>query len=126
MASIHNDIRAALESHLSTTAGLPAIAYENVPFDPTTGTSFLKVMYIPTTRRPAVRGLNPQQRYEGLLSVTVYCPEGNGPSTADDYANLVTEAFEANAAFEEKVRDDLSALTEETWRSCRRLWSHWT
>jgi len=95
MASIHNDIRAALESHLSTTAGLPAIAYENVPFDPTTGTSFLKVMYIPTTRRPAVRGLNPQQRYEGLLSVTVYCPEGNGPSTADDYANLVTEAFEA-------------------------------
>ena len=53
MASIHNDIRAALESHLSTTAGLPSIAYENVQFDPTTNNSFLKVMYIPTTRRPS-------------------------------------------------------------------------
>jgi hypothetical protein len=95
MASIQNDIRAALESHLSTTSGLPSIAYENVAFEPTTGTSFLKVQYLPTVTRPAVRGLNPQLRYQGVFSVTVFAPEGQGPATADDYANKVIDAFAA-------------------------------
>ena len=95
MASIYNDIRAALESKLSTTSGLPAIAYENVAFEPTTGTSFLKVQYLPTVTRPAVRGLNPQLRYQGVFSVTVFAPEGKGPATADDYANKVIDAFAA-------------------------------
>jgi len=35
MASIQNDIRAALESHLAATSGLPSISYENVAFEPT-------------------------------------------------------------------------------------------
>ena len=46
-------------------------------------------------RTPAVRGLNPSQRYGGIYSVTVYCPEGNGPATADGIANTVIENFEA-------------------------------
>lgn len=95
MASIYNDIRAALETHLSNVSGIPSVAYENVLFDPTTGTSYLKVMYIPTERRPAVRGLNPQQRYQGVFSVVCYTPEGKGPKEADDYANSIVEAFEA-------------------------------
>ena len=95
MASIHNDIRAALETHISTTANLPTIAYENVAFEPTTGTSFVKVQYLPTITQPAVRGLNPQLRYQGIFAVTVFTPEGNGPSTADDYVNKVINAFQA-------------------------------
>ena len=95
MASIHNDIRAALETHISTTANLPTIAYENVAFEPTTGTSFIRVQYLPTVTKPAVRGLNPQLRYQGVFYVTVATPEGNGPSTADDYANKVINAFQA-------------------------------
>src|SRR5210317_217366 len=93
--SIYNNIRAALESHLSTTADLPDIAYENVSFDPTTGSSFLKVAFVPVSRRPAVRGSNPQQRYQGVFRVFCYTPEGNGPATADDIANKVMTAFEA-------------------------------
>jgi|TARA_R110000772_G_C12944946_1_gene401421 hypothetical protein len=95
MASIHNNIRASLESHLSNTANLPSIAYENVSFEPTTGTSFLKVQYLPTVTRPAVRGLNPQLRYQGIFAVTVFAPEGKGPATADDYTNKVIDAFAA-------------------------------
>ena len=97
--SIYNDIRAALESHLSDTAGLPSgIAYENVSFDPQVGTSFLKVSFVPTSRRPAVRGLSPQQRYQGVFRVFCYTPEGNGPATADDIANKVMTAFEATTS----------------------------
>jgi hypothetical protein len=84
-----------LESKLANIAGIPPIAFDNVPYDPTTGTSFIKSMYIPVTRVPAVRGLNPSQRYGGIYSVTVYCPEGNGPATADGIANTVIENFEA-------------------------------
>ena len=96
MASIHNDIRAALETKLAATSGLPtSIAYENVSFEPTTGVSYIQPKYIPTTRQPAVRGLNPQQRYQGLFRINVYTPEGNGPATADAFANTIIEAFEA-------------------------------
>ena len=95
MASIHSDIRAALETHISNTANLPDIAYENVAFEPTTGTSFIRVMYLPTVTRPAVRGLNPQLRYQGVFAVTVFTAEGNGPSTADGYVNKVIDAFQA-------------------------------
>lgn len=96
MASIHDDIRAALEVKLAATSSIPTqIAYENVSFEPTTGTSYLKVSYLPTSRRPAVRGLNPQQRYEGVFRLQVYCPEGDGPATADAFANTLIEAFEA-------------------------------
>ena len=95
MASIHSDIRAALESKLANIAGIPPIAFDNVPYDPTTGTSFIKSSYIPVTRVPAVRGLNPSQLYKGVYSVTVYCPEGNGPGVADGIANTVIENFEA-------------------------------
>ncbi|NIR87758.1 hypothetical protein GWO13_09470 [Candidatus Bathyarchaeota archaeon] len=80
---------------MSSISGLPDIAYENVSFDPTTGTSYVKCQYVPTLRRPAVRGLNPQQRYQGIFAVTVYAPEGNGPATADALANTIIESFEA-------------------------------
>lgn len=95
MASIFNDIRAALETQLSLVGDLPTIAYENVQFSPSTGESYIQCRFIPTQRRPAVRGLNPQQRYDGVFQVIVYTPEGSGPSTADDIANKVIEAFEA-------------------------------
>ena len=91
MASIYDDIRAALEVHLSQVVGIPEIAHENVSYSPTTGTPFVQPKLLPLSRRSAVRGLNPQQRYR----VFCYVPEGNGPSAADNLANLVIDAFDA-------------------------------
>ena len=95
MASIHKDIRAALESHLNNTANLPTIAYENVAFTPVVGTSFLKSQYVPTSTKPAVRGLNPQLRYQGIYSITVFAPEGAGPNEAEGYINAIINSFAA-------------------------------
>ena len=95
MASIHKDIRAALESHLNNTANLPVIAYENVAFTPVVGTSFLKSQYVPTSTKPAVRGLNPQLRYQGIYSITVFAPEGAGPNEAEGYINAIINSFAA-------------------------------
>ena len=95
MADINRKIRAALETHLSNISGLPDIAYENVPYEPTTGQSFLRVSYIPTLRRPAVRGLNPQQEYRGILAINVYAPEGSGPAACEEIVEKLLEGFEA-------------------------------
>lgn len=96
MAAIYNDIRAALEVHLSQIVGIPEIASENVSYSPTTGTPFVQPRLIPVSRRSAVRGLNPQQRYDGVFRVFCYVPEGNGPAAADNLANLVIDAFDAS------------------------------
>lgn len=95
MASIYRDIRAALETQLAAVSGIPAISHENVSFDRTNGTSYVETFFVPQSRRPAVRGLNPQQRYGGVFTVVCYAAEGNGPGAADELADKVLEAFEA-------------------------------
>lgn len=95
MATIDKNIRAALEVKLADIPSVPSIAYENVSFNPTTGENYLEVKYIPTIRRPAVRGLNPQQRYDGVFQINCYVPEGSGPAAADTLVKNVMETYEA-------------------------------
>jgi len=93
--AIYDNIRSALEVRLSNVSGIPEIAYENVNYSPTTDTTFVVPRMVPVSRRPAVRGPNPQKRYDGIFRVSCYVAEGNGPSAADDLANLVINAFDA-------------------------------
>lgn len=95
MASIYDDIRAALEVKLSTVTDVPSIGWENAQFSPTTGQPYLKPRLIPTRREPAVRGVNPQMYYQGIFRVECYTPEGVGPSAGDDLADKIMEAFDA-------------------------------
>jgi hypothetical protein len=95
MASIYRDIRAALETKLKAVSGLPSISYENSSYDRKNGTSYVETSFLPTLRRPAVRGLSPQQRYQGVFRVVCYAPEGTGPGAADELADKVLNAFEA-------------------------------
>lgn len=91
--SIYNDIRASLEDFLADTPGIPAIAPQNVLFDTTNGTSFIKTTLVPTLRRPAVRGLNPQLRYDGLFSILICTPQGNGAGAGYDLADTILDRF---------------------------------
>ena len=93
--TIINDIRACLDTHLSSTVGIPAIARQNVPYQATTNTPFIKVDFMPTSRRPAVRGLNPQQRYDGLYNILICTPEGLGSGAGYDIADLLLDRFNA-------------------------------
>lgn len=93
--TIINNIRACLDTHLSGTVGIPTIARQNVPFEPTTGTAFIKADLVPTSRRPAVRGLNPQQRYDGLYNILICTPEGLGSGAGYNIADLLLNRFEA-------------------------------
>lgn len=94
MSSVFTDIRAALEKHLAD-ASIAEIAWENVSYDATTGTSFLKPLFTPTIRRPSVMGTSPQQRYDGLFRVLCHAEEGLGPRAAEALADSVINRFEA-------------------------------
>ena len=97
---IVNDIRATLDTELSGVSGLPSIAYENAPFDQEAGNDHLRVAFFLTSRRPAVRGPNPQHRYEGLYQVTVAVPSDTGTGDALDYADLIMTAFDGSSDIE--------------------------
>lgn len=94
---IYDDIRAAFETRLVNTASLSSFpkAFENFSFSPTTGVAFIKSQMLPTSRRSAVRGINPQQLYKGVFRVFCYAVEGKGPSEAEQMANKVITAFNA-------------------------------
>ncbi len=95
MASIYDDIRAALEVKLGSITDVPSVGWENLQFSPTTGQPYLKPRLIPTRREPAVRGINPQMYYQGIFRIECYVPEGVGPAAGDDLADKIMEAFEA-------------------------------
>ena len=94
---ILNDIRATLDTALAAATNLPAIAFENAPFEQNAGTPHLRVAFFLTSRRPAVRGPDPQHRYQGLYQVTVAVPTDQGTGTALDYADLLMTEFDGSS-----------------------------
>lgn len=93
--TVYNNIRAALETQLSQITGVPAIQYQNVRYEPTTGTPYITCALTPTSRRPSEVGNSPFNRYQGLFSINVTTPENVGPNANQTICNLVLAAFPA-------------------------------
>ena len=94
--TIYNDIRAALDTQLITATGFPAEAHrawENVRFEPTTGTTWVATILLPAESRPAIMGPAPQQLYTGLYQVDIFAPEGEGPAEAETLADNIRAVF---------------------------------
>jgi len=92
---VYDDIRNALETQLAGISGIPDISWENVNYSPTTGSSFVKPVFNPLIREPAVRGLNPQQYYYGSYIIEIFTPEGSGPGAGLTLASTIVENFDA-------------------------------
>lgn len=96
--SVYKPIRQALETHLTTLEGLPnKIFWENIKNKEVHGQEYLKTSFIPIDRYAATRGVNPQQKYEGVFRVSVYCLENEGPDKADTYADIILEGFNTSS-----------------------------
>jgi hypothetical protein len=94
-----NDIRVALESHLAAlSTSMPEIAWPNVRFTPVTGTTYLRVEFIPVLRRPVVAGPDPEQRFSGLFYVTIYTPEEKGAAEGMGLADSLLSHFNGSGA----------------------------
>jgi len=88
-----NDIRKVLENKLVGIAGIPDIVHENFRYDPDQGTPHIRATLIPVARRPATRGPLPRIRTQGLFSLLVCTPEGEGSGSTQDYVDLVLTEF---------------------------------
>jgi len=92
---VYENIRAALETRLYDMTGIPVVAWENLDYNPSTDTPFIKFQFQPTSRRPAVRGLNPQNLYQGLVTLLVHRPENEGPIDTEQLVDDLLDEFDA-------------------------------
>ncbi len=93
--SILNKIRGALETHLNTVVGVPTVYFQNIHADPDVNSTYIKFSFLPTDIQPATRGLNPQLRYDGFISLLICTPEGNGTGDSLELAQLLQDRFAA-------------------------------
>jgi hypothetical protein len=96
--TVLNAIRIVLENHLNGAAGLPALAWPNVPYTRVENTPYIAVEFIPVLRRPAVAGPDPEQRYSGLLYLTILTPENRGAAAGMGYADTLLTRFPGNSS----------------------------
>jgi hypothetical protein len=94
-----NDIRIALESHLNGfMPNPPPIAWPNVRYTPTPGETFIRAEFLPVSRRPVVAGPDPEQRFDGLLYLTVFIPSEQGAEQGIEIADALMERFNGSSA----------------------------
>jgi hypothetical protein len=88
-------IQAALETRLANMPNAPTRTFENVVFTPTPGVPYIQAQFIPTMRRAAVMGPDPQKQYTGLFIMDVCYPELMGSGAARNMADDLMEYFDA-------------------------------
>lgn len=96
----HKKARAAYEGRLATWAAArsPAlsVAYENQPFTPVTGTTYLRATCLPAaTDSQDLEGAH--RVYLGVFQVSVYAPLNTGPGAAAGIADELAALFVNNA-----------------------------
>ena len=85
--TVFNDIQAALDTQLSTITDV-AIAYPNIPYTPSAGTSYLRASFIPADTAQASLGSSGKDETNGVYQVDVVVPRGSGrPSLVDTVAD---------------------------------------
>jgi len=91
MSSNIATIRAALETYLAATSGIPTLVFDNVDYDPSALTPFVRAKLVPTTRRPIDIGSTALNRVDGVYILTICQPknigEGPGLTVADTLCN---------------------------------------
>lgn len=93
--SIVNTIRGALENHLLTMPGVPAVYPSNIVYDPDPSLTFIKSTLVTTNIEPSTRGLGPWLKYSGFFSLLICTPEGNGSGASLVLAESLLDRFAA-------------------------------
>ena len=89
----HRKISAALSSRLNTLTDAPPIAFENVPFTPVDGTTWLRESYLPANS--ATVGLEPggSTDFVGVYQISIYTPLDDSKFGAYELVDAITAHF---------------------------------
>lgn len=106
----HKIIRSMLEARLKAWAAARTpvlrIAYQNVPFTPNNGETYLRAFLMPAgTDSNDLAGAH--RLYTGVFQVTIVTPTGNGPSGAETIADELAALYPLN---DRLVSDAITAL----------------
>ena len=86
-----SNIRAALETALSSMTPALAVAWENMPFTPVTGTPYQRASII--LAEPANDEIGRTFNERGVFQVSLHYPPNAGPSAAYARADLIRDKF---------------------------------
>jgi hypothetical protein len=88
MSTYFNDIQAALDTKLSTLSGTP-IAFPNIPYEPQSGTTYVRANFLPSETEQASMGDNGKDLTTGLYRLSLVIPKGSGrPTQLDTLGDL--------------------------------------
>jgi len=91
-------IRQALETGLNGIAGSVPTAWENVPYEPTTGTAWQEAFMLHATPRPLEMSGKWHDEV-GVLQVNLHYPLNTGSAAAETRAELVRSTFKHGSEF---------------------------
>lgn len=95
MAGI-TDVRNALEAQVANISGVPSAAnqaWENVPFEPTLGTAWVRMTFTPLQQRPTDVTATGLKRIDATFTIDIFAPDKQGPKEAEDLAEAVIAAY---------------------------------
>jgi hypothetical protein len=93
------DIRSAIETRFSTNYTDTAISWDNVAYDPSPETSFVRLIINEVDSFQVSMSTTPCHRFTGIIHVLIMVPVGTGTDTARGYADTVANIFR-NACFD--------------------------
>lgn len=87
------EITRAIAARLATLTGGWPIAYPNLPYEPTVGTDYLRLSFIPALTEQADLGTNGRNVNLGIAQIDVFNAGQDGWSEAFDKADAIAEHF---------------------------------
>ena len=92
----YEDANAAIEARFNTEwADAAPVKWDNVEFEPTSGTSFVELQIHVAVAIQASIEVTPLHRAFGIISTNIYIPLNIGTKTADDHADTIAAIFRA-------------------------------
>tara|TARA_R110000803_G_scaffold37766_3_gene81487 strand:- start:52 stop:459 length:408 start_codon:yes stop_codon:yes gene_type:complete len=84
MSTYFNDIQAALDTRLASIAGSPPIAWPNIEYEPTGGTTYLRPAFLPAETLQSGLGSEGLDETNGIYQIDVVYKVGSGRSSLVD------------------------------------------
>ena len=85
-----SDIESRLNSNWTTTD----IAWDNVPFIPTPGTSWIRCTILPGSVNALEFGRDTEKEFSGIIDLGIFVSRETGSEVARDYADILSGLFD--------------------------------
>jgi len=92
------DIRSAIETRFSANYNSTAISWDNVAYDPSPETPFVRLIINEVDSFQISMSTTPCHRFTGIIHVLIMVPVGTGTNVARGYADTIAGIFR-NACF---------------------------